>query len=359
MPVRRLFSYSHGYFFLLFFPADLEPREAEAIYDYSARSSKELSFKKGDIIQVFKRFNPEWWDGTINGTEGFVPARYIRMLTDDDVDANDGEGNISISGELSPSPKISSSGIDRPRDLPPRIPKREGSLRGRDSLPSPTADHASHAAASPIGASPIGVSSQGPSPGSSSFKKTSVPAISSEDIVKRQLTRLRKAPREESDNSVDKTPDKEQGFVIPRLRSISPTRKSQSPSQEKAEEAEKKEEPTDKDWRGGGEASKEENRKSVEGVWQPREEVSIPANNTPQGISPTTTAPAPAPAPKIPPAVRPKPKGNRNPQPPFRKNSDDLLASLQAAQVVRSHRTSGGPDDNRKSGGSVGDDTAF
>lgn len=279
------------------------------------------------------------------------------MLTDDDVDANDGEGNISISGELSPSPKISSSGIDRPRDLPPRIPKREGSLRGRDSLPSPTSDHASHAAASPIGASPIGVSSQGPSPGSSSFKKTSVPAISSEDIVKRQLTRLRKAPREESDNSVDKTPDKEQGFVIPRLRSISPTRKSQSPSQEKAEEAEKKEEPTDKDWRGGGEASKEENRKSVEGVWQPREEVSIPANNTPQGISSTTTAPAPAP--KIPPAVRPKPKGNRNPQPPFRKNSDDLLASLQAAQVVRSHRTSGGPDDNRKSGGSVGDDTAF
>ena len=156
---------------------------------------------------------------------------------------------------------------------------------------------------------------------------------------------------------MDKTPDKEQGFVIPRLRSISPTRKSQSPSQEKAEEAEKKEEPTDKDWRGGGEASKEENRKSVEGVWQPREEVSIPANNTHQGISPTTTAPAPAP--KIPPAVRPKPKGNRNPQPPFRKNSDDLLASLQAAQVVRSHRTSGGPDDNRKSGGSVGDDTAF
>ena len=72
MPVRRLFSYSHGYFFFLFFPADLEPREAEAIYDYSARSSKELSFKKGDIIQVFKRFNREWWDGTINGTEGFV-----------------------------------------------------------------------------------------------------------------------------------------------------------------------------------------------------------------------------------------------------------------------------------------------
>ncbi|XP_022805297.1 SLIT-ROBO Rho GTPase-activating protein 2-like [Stylophora pistillata] len=337
---------------------DPEPREAEALYDYSARSSKELSFKKGDIIQVFKRFTPEWWDGTINGTEGFVPDRYIRMLTDDEVDnTKDGEGSVSISGELSPSPKISSSGIDRPKDfkLPPRIPKRQGSLRGRESLPSPTSDHVSPAAASPITVSPIGVSSQGPSPGSSSFKKTSAPAISSEDIVKRQLTLLRKAPREEGDTSVDKTSDKEQGFVIPRLRSISPTRKSQSPGQEKAEDVDEKEEPKEKDGKGGGggEASKEEHRKSVEGVGQPREEASIPANHTPPA-SPQTT-----PARKIPPAVRPKPKGNRNPQPPFRKNSDDLLASLQAAQVVRSDRASGGPDDTRKNRGSIGDDTAF
>ena len=102
-------------------------------------------------------------DLTRNGGTGqsmeLKALRSSRILTDDDVDATDGEGSVSISGELSPSPKISSSGLDRPRDLPPRIPKREGSLRGRDSLPSPTADHASHAAASPIGASPIGVSS--------------------------------------------------------------------------------------------------------------------------------------------------------------------------------------------------------
>ena len=326
--------------------ADFEQRDAEALFDYSARSSKEISFKKGDIIRVFKRFNPDWWDGTLNGTDGFVPDKYIRMLTDDDVDITDGDGNVSITGELSPSPKISSSGMDRPRDfnVPPRIPKREGSLRGRDSVPSPTSDHASPAAASP----------QAPSPGTSSFKKTSSPAISSEDIVKRQLTLLRKAPREESDSSVEKTPDKEQTFVIPRLRSISPPRKSQSPSQEKAEDADKKEMPTEKDEKGGGGgATKEEHRKSVEGVWQQREEANIPANHTPPSSPRTTTAP------KIPPAVRPKPKGGRNPQPPNRKNSDDLLASLQAAQAVRSHRSSGGVDDPRKSRGSVGDDTAF
>lgn len=322
------------------------------MFDYSARSSKELSFKKGDVIRVFKRFNKDWWDGTINGTDGFVPAEYIRLSTDDDVDITDGEGNISIPGELSPLPKVSSSGADRPKDfnVPPRIPKREGSLRGRDGVPSPTSE-----LTSPLGSSP-----QAPFPGT--FKKTSpspaaaaaAPAISSEDIVKRQLMLLRKAPREDSESSVDKTPDKEQTINLPRLRSISPPRKSQPPGQEKAENAEatnKQAETPEKNEKGGTPA-KEEHRKSNEGVWQPRGEANSPANPTPPG-SPRTTTGA-----KIPPAVLPKPKKS-NPTPPFRKNSDDLLASLQAAQVVRSHRASGSGEDPRESRGSVGDDTAF
>lgn len=236
--------------------------------------------------------------------------------------------------------------------MPPRIPKREGSLRGRDGVPSPTSDPAS----------PLGSSPQAPFSGTSLFKKTvppaasaaAPPAISSEDIVKRQLTLLRKAPREDSENSVEKTPDKEQTIKLPRLRSISPSRKSQPPNQAKAENAEatnKQAETPEKDEKGRT-PTKEEHRKSSEGVWQPRVEANSPANPTPPD-SPRTTTGA-----KIPPAVLPKPKKS-NPAPPFRKNSDDLLASLQAAQVVRSHRASGGGEDPGKSRGSVGDDTAF
>lgn len=325
---------------------DFEPRDAEALFDYSARSSKELSFKKGDIIRVFKRFNPDWWDGTINGTDGFVPAKYIRINNDDnDNDITDSEGSLSVPGELTPSPKVLSSG-DRPRDLnvPPRIPKREGSLRGRDSIPSPTSE-----VASPLGPSPQ-------TGGMSSFKKTSLtstpvsssssgpPAISSEDIVKRQLNLLRRAPKEEkeTDSSVDKTPEKDQpSFAMPRLRSISPPRKS-SPSQEK-------EGGTPDESRN---ATKEEHRRSSDVIWQPRGE--SPGNRSPPGSPRSTTAP------KVPPAVLPKPKGgSRNPAPPFRKNSDDLLASLHAAQAVRSHRGGSTGEDPRKSRGSVGDDTAF
>lgn len=323
---------------------DFEPRDAEALFDYSARSSKELSFKKGDIIRVFKRFNPDWWDGTVNGIDGFVPAKYIRINTEDnDNDITDSEGNTSVLSEMSPSPKLSST--ERPRDLivPPRIPKRQGSLKGWESISSPTSEVASL----------IGTTPQAPSGGTSSFKKsgtTMTPtsssaaagplAISSEDIVKRQLTLLKKAPREEkeTDGSVEKTPDREQpAFNIPRLRSISPHRKSSSPIQEDEKKAEE---------------TKEEHRRSVEGIWQPRED--SPVNRTPPNSPRASTGG------KIPPAVLPKPKGGRNPAPPSRKTSDDLIASLHAAQAVRNHRGSGSAEDPRKSRGSLsGDDTSL
>eukprot|EP00795_Rhopilema_esculentum_P002020 gene2020-17581_t len=57
--------------------------EAEALYDYSARSHKELSFKKGDIIQVFSRANKDWWDARVNGSFGFVPANYVKVASPD------------------------------------------------------------------------------------------------------------------------------------------------------------------------------------------------------------------------------------------------------------------------------------
>lgn len=51
------------------------------MYDYCARSHKELSFKKGDIIQVFARANKDWWDARIDGSFGFVPANYVKVAS--------------------------------------------------------------------------------------------------------------------------------------------------------------------------------------------------------------------------------------------------------------------------------------
>lgn len=65
---------------------EVEPRDAKALYDYRARSDRELSFKKGDIIQVFKRSNDDWWDGCLDGLDGFVPCAYVQLLEEDHVD---------------------------------------------------------------------------------------------------------------------------------------------------------------------------------------------------------------------------------------------------------------------------------
>lgn len=89
------------------------------MYNYTARSSKELSFKKGDIIQVYKRSNSDWWDGCLDGVDGYVPCAYIRILDEDNIDADSNKdsppGSIckpqslpldrqSISDDVLPSP---------------------------------------------------------------------------------------------------------------------------------------------------------------------------------------------------------------------------------------------------------------
>ena len=55
--------------------------DAMALYDYSARSDKELSFKKGDTLQVIEKTpDHNWWDGFHQGKRGFIPVAYIEIL---------------------------------------------------------------------------------------------------------------------------------------------------------------------------------------------------------------------------------------------------------------------------------------
>lgn len=62
--------------FLLFL---LEPDVMEAIgqYDFVGRTERELSFKKGDTLVVFKQVSADWWEGAYKGKEGLIPDKYI------------------------------------------------------------------------------------------------------------------------------------------------------------------------------------------------------------------------------------------------------------------------------------------
>uniref|UniRef100_A0A4W6DPS9 SLIT-ROBO Rho GTPase-activating protein 2 n=1 Tax=Lates calcarifer TaxID=8187 RepID=A0A4W6DPS9_LATCA len=63
-----------------------DPIEAIARFDYSGRTSRELSFKKGASLLLYQRASDDWWEGRHNGVDGLVPHQYISLP---DVDSRD------------------------------------------------------------------------------------------------------------------------------------------------------------------------------------------------------------------------------------------------------------------------------
>ena len=53
---------------------------ARALYDYEARSDKELTFSRGNFLQVItKTPDNNWWDGFHGGKRGFIPVAYVEV----------------------------------------------------------------------------------------------------------------------------------------------------------------------------------------------------------------------------------------------------------------------------------------
>lgn len=97
--------------------SDCDPVEAIARFDYSGRTSRELSFKKGAWLFLYRRASDDWWEGRYNGVDGLVPHQYIVIQ-----DMSDG-------GRGSPKPDTDT------RDL------LEERVSTRGSAASPTGAH--------------------------------------------------------------------------------------------------------------------------------------------------------------------------------------------------------------------------
>ena len=51
-----------------------------ALCDFTGRSDQELSFKKGDMLQVTKKMSTDWWYGVdSDGRQGFIPVNYVEI----------------------------------------------------------------------------------------------------------------------------------------------------------------------------------------------------------------------------------------------------------------------------------------
>ena len=56
-----------------------------ADYDFKAADKEELEMKRGDIITVIKKKDPNWWEGELKRNDrtcrGLFPASYVSTYT--------------------------------------------------------------------------------------------------------------------------------------------------------------------------------------------------------------------------------------------------------------------------------------
>merc|ERR1712045_1042998 len=52
----------------------------QALYDYTEKSPREVSMKKGDVLTLLNSNNKDWWKVEVNDRQGFVPAAYVKKI---------------------------------------------------------------------------------------------------------------------------------------------------------------------------------------------------------------------------------------------------------------------------------------
>ncbi|NXY44939.1 SH319 protein, partial [Ceuthmochares aereus] len=53
----------------------------EALHDFTAETKDDLSFKKGDYIQILEQVDSEWYRGRLNEKEGIFPAVFVQICS--------------------------------------------------------------------------------------------------------------------------------------------------------------------------------------------------------------------------------------------------------------------------------------
>ncbi|XP_074849289.1 SH3 domain-containing protein 19 isoform X5 [Carettochelys insculpta] len=61
---------------------DRQPGEwCEALHDFTAETNEDLSFKKGDYIQILEHVDSDWYRGRLNNSEGIFPAVFVQLCS--------------------------------------------------------------------------------------------------------------------------------------------------------------------------------------------------------------------------------------------------------------------------------------
>lgn len=83
--------------------------EAVALYDYTARSDKELSFHHGEVLQVVEKTpDHNWWDGFHGGRRGFIPVAYVEIK---ELSMPPVSSPVPVVSQLRPAPPLRKSSM--------------------------------------------------------------------------------------------------------------------------------------------------------------------------------------------------------------------------------------------------------
>ncbi|RUS85999.1 hypothetical protein EGW08_006269 [Elysia chlorotica] len=59
---------------------DIGKEKVVALYDYTEKSPREVSMKKGDVLTLLNSTIKDWWKVEVNDRQGLVPAAYVKRL---------------------------------------------------------------------------------------------------------------------------------------------------------------------------------------------------------------------------------------------------------------------------------------
>ncbi|XP_034087234.1 sorbin and SH3 domain-containing protein 2 isoform X7 [Gymnodraco acuticeps] len=65
---------------LILFSLLHQKQPARAIYDFKAQTAKELTFKKGDAVNIIRQIDNNWYEGEHRGRVGILPISYVEKM---------------------------------------------------------------------------------------------------------------------------------------------------------------------------------------------------------------------------------------------------------------------------------------
>jgi len=74
--------------------------QVRALYDFVAENDDELNFNRGDVVDLIRKANEDWWEGELNGRVGVFPANYVEEITGGSGGGGRGRGRRGRRGHM-------------------------------------------------------------------------------------------------------------------------------------------------------------------------------------------------------------------------------------------------------------------